>query len=253
MIFVTGDTHGTIDLDKVTTYLNNSPKASKIDYLIVLGDFGACFYGKPEPGTKWHYVLEARGLLDADEKTLDKWKSFPWTTLFIDGNHENHNVLDSYPVSEWNGGKVHFLADNVIHLMRGQVFTIEGKTFFTMGGAESTDRIYRIENQTWWAREMPSDQEYKEAVANLEKNDFKVDYILTHCAPEGYIYRNSVYVYNRSPNRLVNFFYHLLDGMEIEFKHWYFGHYHGDEDICGFGEEEPRFHLRYRRIEEIKE
>lgn len=237
MIFITGDTHGTIDWGKLnTTKFPEQKNLTRDDYVIILGDFGGVWDG----GKQDKYIL----------KTYDQ-RNF--TTLFIDGNHENHDLLDKYPVEEWNGGKIHRITNNVIHLMRGQVFTIDGVKIFTMGGAESTDRAWRTPGLSWWAREMPSDQEYKEAVANLEKNDFKVDYILTHCAPEGYICRNSVYVYNRSSNRLVSFFCHLLDGMGIEFKHWYFGHYHGDEDIKGFGEEDFRFHLRYRRIEELKE
>lgn len=253
MIYITGDTHGLIDIEKVNI-LAKAPIAEKINYFIVLGDFGACFYGHPKPGTNWYHSLERNGLLDEDKRILNIWKSFPWTTLFIDGNHENHDILDSLPIEKWNGGKVHFLADNVIHLMRGQVFNIEGKTFFTMGGAESTDKWCRIPGLSWWAREMPSKEEYEEAIDNLKKYDFKVDYVLTHCAPEGWIARNSYYVYDRSGNELTQFFFHLLNDWKIEFKHWYFGHYHGDEDIQEFDRSgEPRFHLRYQLVQELKE
>ena len=48
-------------------------------------------------------------------------------------------MLSAYPITEWNGGKVHKIADNIIHLMRGQVFDIDGIRFFTMGGASSHD------------------------------------------------------------------------------------------------------------------
>ena len=46
--------------------------------------------------------------------------------VFIDGNHENYDRLSAYPVTEWRGGKVHRIADNILHLMRGQVFEIDG-------------------------------------------------------------------------------------------------------------------------------
>ena len=36
-----------------------------------------------------------------------------------------------------HGGKVHRIRPHVLHLMRGQVFDIEGHTFFTMGGVKS--------------------------------------------------------------------------------------------------------------------
>lgn len=55
-----------------------------------------------------------------------------FTTLFVDGNHENHALLDTFPVEEWHGGKIHRIKPSVIHLMRGQVFEIDGKNIFTM-------------------------------------------------------------------------------------------------------------------------
>lgn len=75
------------------------------------------------------------------------WRSWlndrPFTTLFVDGNHEIFDLLNAYPVENWHGGKIHRIAPSIIHLMRGQLFDIEGKSFFTMGGAESHDREFR--------------------------------------------------------------------------------------------------------------
>ena len=39
------------------------------------------------------------------------------------------------PVEIWNGGKIHRIKDSVIHLMWGQIYTIDGYKFFEMGGA----------------------------------------------------------------------------------------------------------------------
>jgi hypothetical protein len=47
--------------------------------------------------------------------------------------------LNAYPVEEWHGGKVHKIRPSVIHLMRGQVYELQGKKFFTFGGAQSHD------------------------------------------------------------------------------------------------------------------
>jgi len=127
--------------------------------------------------------------------------------------------------------------------MRGQVFEIDGKTFFSMGGAESTDKQYRKEGVSWWAREMPSVEEYEEAVANLEKHGGKVDYILTHCAPEMTLSAlNMPYVYYRSSNELTKFFDTLA--LTIQFKEWYFGHYHFNSDL-------GKYHLLYSKIVEL--
>ena len=49
-------------------------------------------------------------------------------------------MLEDYQLEEWHGGKVrHILRDQIIYLERGQVFKIEGKKFFTFGGASSHD------------------------------------------------------------------------------------------------------------------
>ena len=91
------------------------------------------------------------------------------TTLFIDGNHENFEQLNSYAVEQWNGGKVHIIEDNMIHLMRGQIFTIDGLKFFTFGGAYSIDKMSRAEGISWFPEEIPSREEYEEGWANLGK------------------------------------------------------------------------------------
>lgn len=68
-------------------------------------------------------------------------------------------------------------------MMRGQVFTIERIMIFTMGGAFSNDRKYRIEGESRWLEELPSYEEYEEAIKNLDENSWTIDLVLTHCAP----------------------------------------------------------------------
>jgi hypothetical protein len=125
---------------------------TKNDYVIICGDFGGVWNNSKEE-IYWRKWLNDKN----------------FTTLFVDGNHENHVMLNQYPVLDWNGGKVHFISDSIIHLMRGQVFTIDGLKFFTMGGAESIDKQRRVEGISWWKEELPNYQEYNEAMINLEK------------------------------------------------------------------------------------
>jgi len=244
-IFIKGDTHRLIDVEKIDEFdrvVGN--ELTRDDYLIVLGDFGGVWTGKDIMGDKFAYdFYEWKCMLAFDDEPREYWEKKPYTVLFIDGNHENHDALDMYPVEEWNGGKVHRIYSNTIHLMRGQIFTIAGKTFFTMGGAESSDRAWRTEGFSWWPREMPSDEEYDEAIRNLDRCGNKVDYILTHCGPETMLCSmNMKGMYYRSSNRFTKF----LDSLAqtVNFKDWYFAHYHEDSDL-------GKFHLRYNRIDEL--
>lgn len=121
MIYITGDTHCPFDISKFKPhYFPEGQTLTKEDYVIICGDFGAV----------WDEMLP-------DLFWRDWSDSQPWTTLFVDGNHENFELLDDYPVSSWHGRKVHFIKESVIHLMRGQIYTIDGLTFFTFGGGYS--------------------------------------------------------------------------------------------------------------------
>ena len=151
MIFLTGDTHIPIDVEKLNT--RNFPKQKQMtrdDYLIVLGDFGLLWHQDKE------YLWWKRWL---EEK--------PFTLLWLDGNHENHEWIDSLPVSEWHGGNVHIISPNIIHLMRGQIFNLERKKFFVFGGAASYDKEQRREGIDWWSREEGSYGEQNEGLENL--------------------------------------------------------------------------------------
>mgnify|MGYP000050895707 CR=1 FL=1 len=127
-------------------------KTSPLHYLIICGDVGIC-------GFSAAYEANTRAV----------FRSLPVTTLFIDGNHENFEQLNFYAVEQWNGGKVHIIEDNMIHLMRGQIFTIDGLKFFTFGGAYSIDKMSRAEGISWFPEEIPSREEYEEGWKNLEK------------------------------------------------------------------------------------
>ena len=209
MILVTGDTHIPIDVSKLNMknfihqkYLNRD------DYLVILGDFGGIWFGDKKD--KWW---------------LDWFQRKNFTTLIIDGNHENFNLLNSYPIEIWNGGKVHKIRDNVFHLMRGQVFEIDGNKIFTMGGASSIDKMFRKKDISYWEEELPSQEELAEALDNLEKYNFEVDYIFTHTCSRRVKYQMGYY----DTDILNSFFDYLEDA--LKYKHWYFGHFHRDKNF----------------------
>lgn len=145
------------------------------------------------------------------------------------------------PVEMWNGGKRHRIKDSVIHLMRGQVYDIDDYKIFTMGGAESTDKIYRTENVSWWEREMPCEEEYEEAFDNLEKHGWEVDYVISHDAPTEVI--QNLTIFNKS-NKIRNFF-SVIDS-KLTYRQWFFGHHHPNLEI------DNRHTLLYDKIIKIE-
>jgi hypothetical protein len=81
----------------------------------------------------------------------------------------------------------------------------------------------RMKNNTYWEREIPNRDEYELAMKNLEKVDFRVDYILTHDAPSAIKGMVSGYC---SPDGSENYLNDFRD--RVAFRKWYFGHYHKD-------------------------
>ena len=212
MLYVTGDTHRK-DLGGLYRFCEEHPALTKEDRIIVAGDFGGVWSS------------------DTLEQDLDAFSALPATVLFVDGNHENFDLLESYPVEQWMGGKVHKIRADIIHLMRGQVFLLEGKTIFTFGGATSIDRAFRTENVSWWKQEVPSFQELDEGLANISRFDNKVDYIITHSCGE----RALMYLRQRGllGQRAVCPENGILSNFEelVSFGHWYFGHFHVDAKL----------------------
>lgn len=210
MTFLVGDTHGMHDISKLFSLVDKI-ELTKNDYVIILGDAGIVW----------------------SEKTLEHHKAiyndFPFTTLYIDGNHENFEILNSYETVMYKGGKTHKISDSIYHLMRGQVFEIEGLTFFTFGGANSTDKSHRIENVSWWKDEEPNMFEVFEAKENLIRYDNSVDYVLTHAIDQITLSIPPLSMYGFKPHKTDI----MLNEFEtsITYKHWYCGHYHIDLKI----------------------
>ena len=227
-ILVVGDTHHAMsNFNKVESFY---PNLTRNDYVIVTGDFGFI----------WNTTAEG---IREDDRWLEYINSRPWTTLFVDGNHENFSRLNNYPVEEWCGGKVHRIKKHIYHLMRGEVFTINGKTFFCFGGARSVDKAYRTAYKTWWPEEIPSQEEYDNAVANLKKINYSPNYIITHTMPD--FFGHELYGGRYTDGDKVA---HMLDDFLLQcvFDKWYCGHHHLDVKV------RDNIQLCFRRVYEIE-
>lgn len=202
MIYITGDTHGEYDnfLNRIYQY-----PITKDDTVIVCGDFGFVW------DSPYHRYF------------LAKLTAEPFTIAFVDGNHEDFNLLYTYPVIEWNNGKTHKIAGNIYHLMRGQYFIIENKSFFTIGGAYSVDKAMRTEGKSWWKDELPTSNDYRIAKETLESNNYKVDYVLTHTLPQSIIHHLGI-TPEQNDAELTDYLECLYNN--LQFKKWFAGHFH---------------------------
>lgn len=208
MLLVTGDVHADMDDFRKRPF----GRIKKTDSILVCGDFGILWDGGRE-----------------EKKELDRLGRQKYHTLFIDGAHENFDLLESYPVTEWSGGKAQIISGRLIHLMRGQVYTIGGRKIFTFGGGESPDRELRSEHRSWWPQEMPTEAEMAEGVRNLEANDWLVDYIFTHEAPTGF--KRLLETGEDGLNRLNVYLERIHE--RCRFKRWIFGNYHVNKRLSG--------------------
>lgn len=298
MIFVCGDTHGgeAQDLEKLnnknfknqylknvyfkfsTTPFNNRLKNNfnnrtikfykngycdvfldKKDKVIVLGDFGLIW---SLPNQKY-YKQELFYLKQLTQK--------PYQLLFLDGNHENHDLLNKLKEKDYCGGKVGIAYSDkngeILHLKRGEVYIFDNKKYFVLGGAKSHSYLEEKDGVNWWNKEDLQLKDVKNSLKNLKKHNFEVDYVLTHNCPSFVgleLYNqlekpkepNNFYEegeYNRKLNKLnkylfkVNdnhskFFDKLINKYNLKFKEWHFGHYHEDKKIF------DKFFVHYNNI-----
>lgn len=238
-IFVTGDIHGEPFPRMRRKLLPDG--LTKDDYFIICGDFGLVWDWHGETKTERYY--------------LNLLEDMPFTVLFVDGNHENFDRLNSYPEVPWHGGMVHVIRPHVLHLMRGYVFDIDGKKVFTMGGASSHDvkdgildpyskedvrkhqkwkrngdlpfKQFRVLRQSWWPEELPSEEEYARAVKSLEDSNWTVDFIITHTPPSSIIATLGHGAYET--DKLTNFLEEVRQ--KASYNRWYCGHMHVNRAI----------------------
>ncbi|MGD9697512.1 metallophosphoesterase family protein [Acinetobacter sp.] len=228
-IFITGDTHRNIDIEKLSE--RNWPEQKELtkdDYLIIAGDFGMIW--DPEP-------------TEQERDDLKELSDRSFTTLFVDGNHENHARLNEMPQIEKFGGTVGWIAPSIMHLKRGQVYTINGMKFFTMGGAESIDKYRRIRDISWWPGELPTTAEMLNAMLNLDNHNWEVEYVITHTAPLHVIKAMDMHD-SKIKDPMAVFLEEMK--LKLKFKEWFFGHMHQEWDSA-----DSKFHGLYNRILEI--
>lgn len=235
-LWITGDTHGNI-----TRFSNaNFPEQKEFEgtqeenVMLQLGDFGMIWDHEETKGERWWMNwLEER----------------PFTTLFLDGNHDNHPRLAGFPVVERYGGLCHEIRPHVLHAIRGEVYEICGKRIFAFGGASSHDirdgilephqkekirkwshdpyKLFRINGISWWKEELPSQEEMDRGLANLEKYGWEVDYVLSHSPSASVTALIGDGLYEQ--DILTRYLESIRE--KLAFKKWFAGHMHLDRAV----------------------
>lgn len=237
MIYVTGDIHGEIDIKKFnTSKFPEGKDLTREDYVIICGDFGMPWWRK---GNKWY---------DKEVYWLNWLNDKPWTTLFVDGNHENFDLLNAVPEVEMFGSRVGKVCENIFHLKRGMIYQIDDKKILALGGATSIDKDRRIVDERrygiklWWEEELWTREEENRCFDNMDEVLCAVDYIISHTAPMSVLLNDFHFAYlhpcpvSRMLDEVMN---------RMSFKKWYFGHMHTDET-------RGKFNALYDRIVEVK-
>ena len=209
MVYITGDIHG--DINRL------SPDKLKFmkthDTLIICGDFG--------------FIWDDSKNEDKILRNLGKRK---YNICFVDGTHENFKILNKFPAEDFNGGKARNITGNLYHLMRGQIYTIEGMKVFTMGGGELPEAEFRFEEEDAEHPELPTKEELLSAVNRLEQVNFDVDLIITHEPPSK---TREFLLMQKNEQFSVTSLNAFLDELAVQckYKKWYFGSMHTDKYI----------------------
>ena len=200
MIYITGDIHGDYEIfnERRLGHLK------KGDTLIVTGDFGFIWDNSKE-----------------EIKSLKKLSKKKFDILFVEGAHENFERLREYEEVTLHEGTARKISDNIYCLNRGELFSIEGKIIFALGGGLPPEA-----DETEGAISLPTDEELEYAVVNIEEQGRKVDLIITHEAPAS-IKR----LVDR--NATINDLNIFLDTVmhNTRYNKWYFGSLHGDRAV----------------------
>ena len=206
LICITGDMHGNYNR------FNDSKikKLKKGDFLIVCGDFGFIWDGSPK-----------------EKSILKKIGRKRFYTLFVEGCHENFDLLNQYPEEDFCGGKVNVISGRLMHMKRGSMFNLQGHKFFAFGGGQTKEIDIRQDSETWWEEELPTPEEVKKGVEVLNKNGNAADYIITHEPPA------SMKEFLDFEVRQISHMHTFFDAVknDCKFKMWYFGKVHKNKLI----------------------
>lgn len=211
MVYLTGDTHG--DFSEII-YFSKIHQTNIRDVMVVLGDAGL------------NYHLNRR-----DDKKKRKLRKLHLTILCIHGNHEQRpQEISGYIRRRWRGGIIYvdMKYPNILFAVDGEIYNLEGVQAMAIGGAYSVDKYLRLaEERVWFPNEQLTESSKRKIEKELERQDWKIDVILSHTAPLRYE-PEEVTVLEELRDTQDKTMEVWLDYIEekLEYGKWYCGHYH---------------------------
>jgi hypothetical protein len=220
-IVIMGDIHA--DFGALNRFVNKK----KPDIILQCGDFGW-----------WPH----RHLVERISRNhfFDQYAIKLQGTCFYwcDGNHENHDDLQQR-VRLAQGAPIEIPVPGCFYMRRGSVLTLpDGRNVLFFGGAMSTDQEGRVEGDSWWAAEVPTQTDLDYARAQLAAHGGRVDIVISHTAPLAFLRQlpKKEIDLDRFNDPTVG----LLDTILVEFRptSWFFGHFHlhakGEDHGCAW-------------------
>ncbi|MEG0541382.1 MAG: metallophosphoesterase [Angelakisella sp.] len=207
MIYLTGDLHG----DKKRFRARKLRKLKKGDTLIICGDFGFIWDGSKR-----------------ENRLLQRIGRLRYHVLFVEGAHDNMELLEAYPVELWNGGRTHAISGNLRHLIRGERFTLEGVSILAMGGGLRPDDLQADDEQL--RRALPLQEDIVAICSRMQEYDWQADLVISHQAPtniDGCITQRICDV------SLLTTMLDLVQ-QKSKFRLWCFGCYHQNKPVPPF-------------------
>lgn len=230
-VYITGDTHR--DFSRIKEFCEYA-ETTIDDVMIILGDAGI------------NYCLN-----QMDDLLKYELSQLPITLFCIHGNHEERPYeINTYEEIEWHGGIAYAepFYPNLVFAKDGEIYDFDGKKAMVIGGAYSVDKYYRLSNNlNWFETEQPDDTIMNFVESQLDKVDWKIDYIFSHTAPLKYE-PTDVFIPGLNQEDVDKITEKWLDKIEdsLDYEHWFLGHYHTDRY-------EGRVSIMFEEIEELSE
>jgi len=162
-VLFAGDIHGNVDH---LHWVFQKAQAENATHIIACGDFGY-----------WVHMAFGRKFVNTVAK-LAQQNNIRF--LWVDGNHENHDVLHDLVTKHGDTNPIPTPNEWVQWIPRGCRFKLGTTTFMGYGGAYSVDWKDRTEGTSWWRGELINPYH----VDMIERKH--VDILVTHEAPFGH-------------------------------------------------------------------